>query len=188
VGKLTVFNLTSLDGYFVDPRGDMSWAHNPAEDPEWDDFVKGNARGGGTLVFGRVTYELMAGYWPTPIAAREDPVVAERMNALPKLVFSRTLKSTSWSNASLAKEGLEAEIRGLKKGDRGDLAIMGSGSLVSQLTEAGLVDEYQVVVVPLILGAGRTMFEGLAKRIKLRLIGTRSFKNGNVLVRYEPIA
>ena len=188
MGKLIVFNLVSLDGYFADARADMSWAHNAAEDPEWDAFVKGNARGGGTLVFGRITCELMSGYWPGPQAARDDPVVAERMNALPKLVFSRSLDKVSWSNARLAKRSLAEEIGALKDADGGDLAIMGSGSLVAQATDEGLVDEYQIVIVPLVLGAGRTMFEGLARRARLRPAGTRSFKNGNVLLRYEPTA
>jgi dihydrofolate reductase len=188
MGRLVVFNLISLDGYFVDAKGDMSWAHNPAPDPEWDAFVEGNARGGGTLVFGRITYELMASYWPTPEASRNDPGVAERMNSLPKIVFSRTLDRAPWSNTRLVKEGMADEIRRLKRDPANDLAIMGSGSVVSQLAELGLVDEYQIVVTPVVLGAGRTMFEGLAKRQSLKLTMTRSFVNGNVLVCYQPTA
>jgi len=87
--RLIVFNQLSLDGYFVDTRGDMRWAHNPALDKEWASFVTGNASGEGLLVFGRVTYDLMASYWPTARAAQDNPVVAEGMNRMPKIVFSR---------------------------------------------------------------------------------------------------
>ena len=91
--KLGVFNSVSLDGYFTDATGDMSWAHNAKPDPDWDAFTIGNARGGGVLLFGRVTYDLMMRYWPTPLAIEQMPTVAERMNKLPKVVFSRTLIS-----------------------------------------------------------------------------------------------
>jgi dihydrofolate reductase len=188
MGTLVVFNMISLDGYFVDDRGDMSWAHNPSEDAEWEAFVESNAKGGGLLVFGRITYELMASYWPTPHAMENDPIVAERMNSLPKLVFSRTLDKASWSNTRLVKEGVAAEIRKLKEEPGKDMAIMGSGSIVSQLANEGLIDEYQIVAIPIVLGGGRTMFEGVKKRLKLKLTRTRSFGNGNVVLCYAPIA
>ena len=187
MGKLVVFNSISLDGYFVDANGDMSWAHSGAEDDEWDEFVAANASGGGQLVFGRITYELMASYWPTAAALQNDPVVAERMNNLPKLVFSRTLDEASWNRTRLVKDGMAAEMRRLKSEPGNDVAIMGSGSIVSQLTREHLIDEYQVVVVPIVLGAGRTMFDGVGGRLGLRLTKTRSFANGNVYLRYEPV-
>ena len=86
--KLIVFNMVSLDGFFVDSKGDMSWAHK--HDAEWNAFVGGNASGSGVLVFGRKTYELMASYWPTPMALQNSPIVAKGMNDMPKIVFSRT--------------------------------------------------------------------------------------------------
>jgi len=85
--KLIVFNQVSLDGYFTDANGDMSWAHRDSSDREWKSFVDANASSGGQLLFGRITYEMMKSYWPTPAALRNDPVVAERMNDLPKVVF-----------------------------------------------------------------------------------------------------
>ena len=185
--SLVVFNQVSLDGYFVDMEGGMSWAHREAKDEEWDSFVADNARGGGVLVFGRVTYDLMASYWPTPAASQNDPVVAERMNAMPKIVFSRTLDKVSWANTTLVKSGVAAEVRKLK-GERGDgMAIMGSGSIVSQLAPEGLIDEFQIVVIPIVLGAGRTMFEGVKKRLRLKLTKTRAFRNGSVLLCYQPL-
>ena len=85
--RLVVFNSVSVDGYFVDRNGDMSWAKNATPDAEWDAFGEENAKGGGMLLFGRITYEMMASFWPTPLAAQIDPVVAEQMNRLPKVVF-----------------------------------------------------------------------------------------------------
>jgi dihydrofolate reductase len=186
--KLVVFNSVSLDGYFVDRAGDMSWAHNPNRDEEWEAFGAANASAGGLLVFGRITYELMQSYWPTPGAVRNDPLMAERMNNLPKVVFSRTLNEVSWNNTKLVKDGLEAEIRSLKIEPGPDIAILGSGSIVLQLTRAGLIDEYQFVVVPVVLGAGRTMFDGLKEKLTLKRTKTRTFGNGNVLLCYEPVA
>jgi dihydrofolate reductase len=182
-----VFNHISLDGYFVDAHADMSFANNPKPDAEWDAFVNGNASGSGTLVFGRITYDLMASFWPTPIAAKGMPVVAERMNALQKVVFSRTMEKPAWINTRLVKNDLPGEIRRMKKGDGEDMVIFGSGSIVSQLTQHGLIDEYQIIVDPVVLGKGRTMFEGIKGKLPLKLISTRSFSNGNVLLNYMPL-
>ena len=184
--KLIVFNHVSLDGYFTDAKGDMSFAHNDTPDAEWDAFVAGNASGGGMLVFGRITYELMASFWPTPFAAENMPVVAERMNNLPKVVFSRTLDKASWNNTKLVKGDLAGEIRKMKKEPGEDMVIFGSGSIVSQLAQAGLIDEYQIVVDPVALGKGRTMFDGIKEKLTLKLKKTRTFGNGNVLLCYEP--
>ena len=180
--KLTVFNSISLDGYFTDADGDMSWAH--VQDPEWDAFVADNAKGGGMLVFGRVTYEMMTKFWPTPMAQEIAPVVAERMNAMPKIVFSRTLDEASWNNTTLVKDGMAEKIRALKQQPGGDMTILGSGSVVAQLANEGLIDEYQMVVVPIVLGQGRTMFDG--DRLALKLTRSRTFGNGNVFLAYEP--
>jgi dihydrofolate reductase len=184
--RLVVFNHVSLDGYFVDVHGDMSWAH--ATDAEWTAFVEGNASSGGELLFGRVTYDLMASYWPTPSALDSDPVVAERMNSLPKVVFSRTMRQPSWSNTRLLRGNITAEVEKLKHGSGPDMVIFGSGTVVSQLAQVGLIDEYQIVVHPIVLGAGRTMFAGVTQKQILRLTRTRTFGNGNVLLCYEPTA
>ena len=182
--KLTVFNQVSADGCFVDMHGDMSWAHK--SDPEWQAFVEGNARAGGELLFGRVTYELMASYWPTPHALANDPIVAERMNTLPKVVFSTTMEHASWNNTQLIRGNLEAETRKRKQEPGRDMVIFGSGTVVSQLAQAGLIDEYQIVVNPIVLGKGRTMFEGINDSLALQLTQARTFTNGNVLLCYAP--
>jgi dihydrofolate reductase len=184
--NLIVFNHVSLDGYFVDMNGDMSWAHSSHEDEEWNAFVADNANGGGTLVFGRVTYDLMAGFWPTPVALQSLPALAERMNNLPKIVFSRTMDNASWNNTKLVKGDIAAEIARMKKETGEGMAILGSGSIVSQLAQEGLIDEYQIVVNPIVLGKGRTMFDGVKDRLNLKPTKTRAFGNGNVLLCYEP--
>jgi dihydrofolate reductase len=182
--KLSVFNTVSLDGFFCDVQGDMRWAHK--QDAEWGAFVSENASGEGALLLGRVTYDLMASYWPTPAALEVNPVVAQRMNDLPKVVFSRTLREASWKNTRLIKGDLAEEARGLKQEPGPDMVILGSGSIVSQLTVARLIDEYQVVLSPIVLGSGRTMFAGVGEKLRLTLRKTRSFGNGNVVLWYEP--
>jgi dihydrofolate reductase len=182
--KLIVFNHVSLDGYFVDANNQMSWAKNHVDD-EWNSFMTENAKGGGVLLFGRVTYEMMASYWPTEAALQSMPEVAKQMNNLPKVVFSRTLDKATWNNTKLIKNNLIDEVKKMKAGDGDGMALMGSGTIVSQLTQANLIDEFQVVVNPVILGKGRTMFEGDDVK-QLRLTNTRTFKNGNVFVCYEP--
>jgi dihydrofolate reductase len=183
--KLLVFNSVTVDGYFTDMKGDMSWAHQ--QDPEWNEFVAGNAKSGGELLFGRVTYEMMASWWPTPAAAKQFPEVAEQMNKLPKVVFSRTLDQASWQNTRLVKGNLAEEVRKLKAESGEHLVIMGSGSIISQLARENVIDEYQIVVNPIVLGAGRTMFDGVNDRLKLKLTSSRTFGNGNVLLCYGPM-
>jgi dihydrofolate reductase len=186
--KLSVFNSVTLDGYFSGPNGDIGWAHEGFDDPDFRSFVEDNAKGGGTLLFGRKTYELMKSYWPTPEAKKNDPVVAEQMNSLPKVVFSRTLDKADWSNTTLVKGDLATQVRRMKEEPGEDMVIMGSGSIVSQLTQKGLIDEYQVVVVPVVIGEGKTMFDGVKEKVPLELKTTRSFDNGRVFMRYEPVA
>jgi dihydrofolate reductase len=186
--KLVVFNTVTVDGYFASENGDISWAHRDDNDAEWSTFVAENAKGGGLLLFGRITYQMMASYWPTPHALETMPALAERMNNLPKVVFSRTLEQATWSHTRLLQGDLVAEVRRLKEEGNEDITILGSGSIVSQLTQAGLIDEYQIALTPVVLGKGRTMFEGVTKLVNLKRTSTRSFKNGSVVLSYEPIA
>lgn len=183
--KLHVFNSISLDGYFTDAHGDMSWAHQQ-QDAEWEAFTSENASGDGELVFGRVTYDLMASYWPTPEASESMPVVAERMNSLQKIVFSRTLDQAAWANTELIKRDPASAIQAKKQESGPDMVIMGSGTIVSQLTAAQLIDEYQLVVNPIVLGAGRTLFEGVSDKLSLELTNSKTFGNGNVVLWYRP--
>jgi dihydrofolate reductase len=180
-----MFNNISLDGYFVDADGDMSWAHAGGDDPEMGEFTSKNASGGGALIFGRVTYELMKAFWPTPMAAQMMPEVARGMNAARKYVFSRTVKDSDWANTVILDGDPAIEIARLKKGDDKGLTILGSGSIVKQLTAAGLIDEFQFMVNPAVLGGGRTLFDGVPGRPSLTLENSRTFKNGKVFLHYR---
>jgi dihydrofolate reductase len=182
--KLLVFNHISLDGYFTDARGDMSWAHR--SDEETRSFAAENAQSGdGPLLFGRVTYQMMAAFWPTPAAQTMDPAIAAGMNSRPKLVASRTLAEATWANTRVVGDDLIEAVRALKAEPGEAITVLGSGTVVAQLTRAGLVDELQLIVNPLVLGAGRTLFEGVDPRAAFRLLSSRAFRNGNVLLRYE---
>jgi dihydrofolate reductase len=175
-----VFESISIDGYFTDAAGDLGWAHAGRDDAEFADWVSGNANSGGELLFGRKTYQMMEAFWPTPLAALEMPLTAKGMNAARKHVASRTLSPT-WNNTQLVQGELVSAVRELKAGDGPGLTVLGSGSVVAQLGEAGLVDEYQFVIIPVALGGGRTVF---TRRAALKLIEQRAFRCGNVVVTY----
>ena len=184
--RLVVFNQLSVDGYFVDAHGDMSWAKDGADD-EFNRFTAERAQTGGVLLFGRVTYEMMESFWPTPEAVRMLPRVAEQMNKLPKVVFSRKMKEARWNNTTVADD-LEGTIRRMKAQPGPGMAIMGSGKIVSQLAGTGLIDAYELIINPVALGAGRTLFTDVRERVRLRLTESRTFKNGKAFLCYEPVA
>jgi dihydrofolate reductase len=186
--KLIVFNHIALDGYFVGANSDFSWAQEGNDDAEYSAFVAENASGGGQLLFGRVTYELMASYWPTPIADQHNPAVAKGMNSMSKVVFSRTLNQALWNNTRLVTGDMVSEIRRMKAEPGPGMAILGSGSIVSQLALEHLIDEYQMMVDPVALGKGRTLFDGIQQKLALKLARTRTFKNGKVYLCYQPVA
>ena len=181
--KIHAFENVTLDGFFTDHANDMSWAHK--QDEEFREFSSSNARGDAELLFGRVTFDMMAAFWPTPEAANRLPEVAAAMNRMRKYVFSRSLGQAAWQNTTIVKGDLVAEASRLKREPGPDLVVMGSGSIVSQLTQARLIDEYQLVLNPLVLGRGRTLFATVEDRLPLRLTQTRTFKNGNVVLWYS---
>jgi len=182
--KLLVFNLMTLDGYFAGQDGDISW-HNV--DEEFQELAIQASNSGNTLLFGRITYELMKSYWPTPEAIKNDPLVAAGMNKAEKIVFSRTLEKVDWNNTRLVKDDMLAEVRKLKQLQGKDLTVLGSGSIVSQLAQNDLIDEYDFLLNPVVIGRGKTMFEGMQQRLRLHLVKWRTFGNGNVLLYYEPV-
>jgi dihydrofolate reductase len=184
--KLIIFDNVTLDGYFSGPNGEFEWAHEGSDDPEFADFVNQNASGESQLLFGRKTYELMAGYWPTAMARRDNSTVATGMNEKSKVVFSNTLNQAEWNNTMLINGDMVAAVRKLKKESGPDLVVLGSGSLVAQLSAEGLIDEYQIMVNPLALGGGRTLFKGLKQPLHLELKMTRTFKNGKTYLCLQP--
>lgn len=176
----------TLDGYFAGPKGEIDW-HN--YDDEMGAFSTEQMKTLGALIFGHTTYELMANYWPTPDGIRSEPTVAGIMNTMPKIVFSKTLKEVKdgpiWKNVTVLNEIKPEEIIKMKKQEGRDIAIFGSGTIVQQLSNLGLIDEYRLVVNPIILGKGKLLFENV-KEFKLKLLKTRNFKNGNILLYYQP--
>jgi dihydrofolate reductase len=182
--KVIFFMLISLDGFFEGPDRDITW-HNV--DNEFNEFALEQINTVDTLIFGRVTYDLMAGYWPTPEALRDDPAIAAKMNSLPKIVFSSTLSGVTWENTRLVKENFVEEMSTLKQQAGKDLIIFGSSDLAVTFIEQDLIDELRVMINPVVLGKGKSLFKGIENKLDLKLLHTRTFKSGNVLLYYEPV-
>lgn len=184
--KIILFNLISLDGFFEGNGRDISW-HNV--DDEFNKFAIEQTKSFGAIIFGRVTYELFESYWPValkdPKTSKEDRIIAKTIDDIEKIVFSKKLKKVTWKNSKLFSEINVDKIKKLKKKLSNDMVIFGSGKIAQQMVNLGLIDEYRMLVNPIVLGEGRLMFENV-KKIKLKLINTRVFKNGNVLLCYKP--
>ena len=180
--KMLLFDMVSLDGFFAGPQGEIDWH---VVDEEFNEFALGQLDAVDVLVFGRVTYQLMADYWPSPLAARNDPEVAGMMNTKSKVVFSKTLEKAEWNSTRLFKGNLAGEISNLKGQPGRDLILFGSANLAAGLTRLGLIDEYRIMVNPVVLGSGRGLFAELEERLPLRLVKTKRFHSGNVLLTYR---
>jgi dihydrofolate reductase len=183
VRKLYSFMVVTLDGFYEGPNGEFDW---PNVDQEFNEFGIEQLNNTDVLLFGRATYEGMASYWPTPAAREDDPVVAELMNTLPKIVVSTTLASADWNNTRLVGGNVAEEVAKFKQEPGKGLAIMGSPNLTVSLVGMGLVDELRVMVNPVVLGGGRSLFRNTEKRLPLELLQTRAFRSGNVLLTYRP--
>jgi len=184
--KISVFNHVTIDGLFAGPNGEIDW-FQAVHDDEWNRYAQQHADlSHDTLMFGHTTYTMMKGWWPTPAAIQMDPHMAELMNNSPKIVFSRRLKRAreerNWRNIRVFHHIDLDELRTLKRNE--NITILGSGTIVQQLTNLGLIDEYSLVVVPIILGKGKPLFKGVDKA-KLRLVEERAFGNGIALLRYQ---
>ena len=182
VRKVILFNMMTLDGYFEGPGQDINW-HNV--DEVFNDFAIEQLETAGALIFGRVTYELMASYWPSAAALETDPQVAERMNRVPKVVFSRTLARADWQNTRLVNGDPAAEITRLKNEPGGPLFVFGSANLSATLLAHGQIDELRVMINPVLLGRGTPLFQGVSERIPLQLTRSQTFSSGNVLLFYR---
>jgi dihydrofolate reductase len=181
--KIIVSNYVTIDGFFAGPNGELDWF-------VWDDemakFSTDQLNTMDAILLGRVTYQLFADYWPTPTAYKENPNIAPMMNDLPKIVFSRTLDNAEWTNTRLVKENIAEEISKLKQQPGKNMVIFGSGSIVSAFAQSGLIDDYRIFVNPIVLGSGKSLFKGLNERLKLKLLSTKTFQCGVVLLQYEP--
>ncbi len=182
--KVIFFLFTSLDGCFEGPDRDIKW-HNV--DEEFNEFAEQQTSEFGAFLFGRVTYELMASYWPTEASERDDPIIAGLMNSLPKIVFSKTMQKAEWNNTRLVRENIAEEIQKLKQQPGKDIATFGSSDLTMALIEHRLIDEYQIMVNPIVLGGGKTLFKGIKDKLHLKLVKTRIFNSRNILLYYVPV-
>jgi dihydrofolate reductase len=181
--RILTFLVSTVDGYYEGPNQEFDW---PVVDEEFNQFALDQLDEVDTLMFGRVTYELMASYWPTPAAQQDDPKVAGKMNGLPKIVVSRTLETADWANTRVINGDVAAELGKLKQQPGKDIAIMGSSNLTVSLLQLGLLDEVRLMVHPIVLGDGKSLFRTTKERIPLKLVKTRPFRSGSVMLTYEP--
>jgi len=177
--KLIMWNVMTLDGYF---EGNQNWDlsfHNIIWGRELEELSIEQLHSADYLVFGRVTYEGMAAYW-----TKEKGEIADLMNSMPKLVFSRTLKSVEWNNSALIRENASAEIMKLKEAKGKDMYVFGSANLSETFINDNLFDEYRIGISPVILGNGRPLFrQGIASK-NLALVSTRQLETGGVVLKY----
>jgi dihydrofolate reductase len=181
--KLVMWNLVTLDGLF---EGAKPWDlafHELVWGDELQRLSLGQLDGAAALLFGRATYEGMAAYWPTDTT---EPAIAERMNRLPKVVCSRTLREAGWRNARVAGGSAEEAVAALKREGDGEVLVFGSATLCEALARADLMDEYRLVVVPVVLGSGRPLFAPGAASRRLRLLEATPLRSGAVVLRYAP--
>jgi dihydrofolate reductase len=182
--KILAFENVTLDGYMAGPNGEIDWA---IRDEEVSEYSKEGNESTDTFLFGRVTYDMMASFWPTPMGKSANPVFADALNSAHKIVFSTTLEKAHWQNTEVAQEISKEEILKLKQLPGKNMMIFGSGSLVEQLTKLGLIDEYQLMINPVVLGKGIPLFKNITDRLNLTLLQTRTFKSGLVLLQYQPV-
>lgn len=188
--RIVMFNWVSIDGLFTDPNGEIDWL---IRDPNVEKALRepGPGKdqvGADTMLVGSVTYAMFESFWPhihkDPNAPSEMYRLAEEMTRMTKVVFSRTREDVTWENSKLFHGNLVEEARKLKQAEGMDIIIFGSGTIVQQLTEAGLIDEYYIAVTPVVLGKGKPLFGDVQKRA-LRLVAVQQFTSGNVLLRYS---
>lgn len=184
MGKLIVFNFITLNGFYKGANEDISWHRHGAEESE---YGNDGASSGSILLFGRVTYNMMAGFWPTDMAREMNPVMAKGMNESEKIVFSRTAKTANWKNTKIISSNMGEAVKKLKEESNKQLTILGSGSIVTQLAEKKLIDEFQFMIDPVVLGEGTPIFDHVNHPLNLQLIDSRIFKNGTVLLTYKPV-
>jgi len=186
----------TLDGYMVGPDEDISWVANDFDPQMQDDIAEHMSREAEIFVFGRVTYEMFAAYWPTavpyeqgealrPSEGKEDPRIIRALNDSLKVVFSRTLPTPEWRNSQVVREGLEGEIRRLKEQPGRAISIQGSASIVQALERADLIDEYRLYVHPVLLGNGKPLFAIGMKRQDFSLVEAKPYANGVIATTYR---
>jgi len=189
MGRLTTFTHVSVDGCYAGANGEIDWFKDAPRDEGYEAWTHEQATSGARLVYGRTTYEMMKNWWPTLKARKADPEMANVVDESPKIVFSRTLDEEQdaphWRNVTVVRDIAKKEVRKLKRDVDGNLTILGSGSIVQQLSNLALIDEYNIVVVPVVLGNGKRLFDDVEPK-ELELLEARSFDNGLTVMRFEP--
>jgi dihydrofolate reductase len=181
MSQLIMWNLITLNGFFEGAKSwDLEW-HQSVWGEELERLSIEQLRSADRLLFGRVTYEGMAAYWRTA-----QGEVAEFMNTLPKVVCSRTLERVEWTNTRLVKEDAPGEVAALKRQGDGNTFVFGSADLSVTLMRHGLFDEYRLVLTPVVLGSGKSLFGRGLSSLKLKLLEARPLSSGGVVLRYEP--
>jgi dihydrofolate reductase len=186
--KVILSNMVTLDGFFEGPNKELDWH---IVDEEFNEYAIDLLSNVDAILFGRLTYQLMADYWPAaatnPSTSKSDLEIADKMNNLPKIIFSKTLQRVEWNNSRLVKENIAEEILKMKQQPGKDMVIFGSGSIVSSFMQLGLIDEYRIIVNPVVLGNGKPLFKGVNDKHNLKLLKTRVFSSGIVILFYEPV-
>ncbi len=175
--------MVSLDGYIAGPNGELDWH---IVDADFTNYAKKMLEDADMFLFGRITYEMMAAYWPTDHAKNDDPAIADKMNSLNKIVFSKTLEKVEWENTEIIKDDIKNRMLELKQQPGKDMVILGSGSIVSTFTQMGLIDEYRVIINPVILGSGKFQFTSAIGRKLLNLIDVKQLDSGVLILYYQP--
>jgi len=179
--KLTSFTFLTLNGFYKGLNEYTGW-HHQLNSKEAADYAANSSSSGNALLFGRKTYDMMAGFWPSPQAAAAFPTVAENMNKAQKFVFSTSLKSAAWQNTSILSGDILEQVKQLKQSSGNDMTILGSGSILSQLADAGLIDEYHIMLDPVILGQGTPIFNNINTNRRLKLTSSRLFEQDGILL------
>jgi dihydrofolate reductase len=182
--KVIMFNRASIDGFFAGPNGEIDWfVHDPEVDKAAHEMMHPD-----TILFGRITYQMFESYWPhvatDPNAPKEARILANELNQMTKVVLSKTLKKVTWENSKLVNCDMAEEVKKLKQGEGSDIVIFGSSTIVQQLADEGLIDEYLIAVTPCVLGTGKLLFKDVKKH-NLELLEARNFNSGNALLHYR---
>jgi dihydrofolate reductase len=192
MGRLVVTEFISLDGVIEAPGGGeefehAGWSFEFDRGEEGDEFKVEELKAADVQLLGRITYEGFAKAWPAMRA--ETGEFGEKMNAMPKYVVSTTMsdEDATWENSTVIRGDISGEIERLKKEVEGDILVAGSATLVRSLAEYGLVDQYRLMVFPVVLGTGKRLFEGRVPKTKVRLIDTKPMgPDGIFVLTYEP--